>query len=304
MFNSIKLRRTFHEGWHNFRRNGWLTVATVMVFTLSLFVIGLTFTFSLATGKLLTSLEEKLNINVAFETDVPEAQILNIKKELEKYREVASVEYISRDQALAEFIQMSNDDPSISKALDEIGDNPLPASLTIHARYPDQYDTINRVLLESSFKDSIDRINYEKNKKVISSVSDSSRNARRVGTILMALFIIVALVVAFNTIRINMHSRRQEFEIMRLVGASNIYMRMPSIFEGILYGGVSAVMALILLFPAVKFVGSALIFSMAPGFLMHYFLGHFFIVFLALLVLGSGLGALSGFLALNRYSKV
>lgn len=304
MSNSIKLGRTFREGWKNFLRNGWLTVATVTVFTLSLLIVGMIFVFGLASSRLLDSLEQKLNINVAFNTDVPEESILQIKSQLEKYSEVASVEYTSRDQALEQFLALSAGDPSITKALEEIGDNPLPASLTIRARHPEQYDTIARAVTESGFKNEISRVNYEKNKKIIDSVAGASRKSKDIGLILAVLFVAVAIVVALNTIRINMHSRRQEFEIMRLVGASNIYMRMPSVFEGIFYGTAAAILALLLILPAIKIIGSALIFSIAPGFLMQYFLGHFIWVLLALLTLGWTLGAVSGFLALSKYSKV
>lgn len=302
--SSIKLVRTFREGWNNFRRNGWLTVATITVLTLSLLIVGLTFVFGLATSTLLDSLEQKLSVNVAFNTDTPEADILQIKSTLEQYGEVASVEYISRDQALRQFLDTNKDDPSITKALEEIGDNPLPASLTIHARHPEQYDTIARALDTAAFKDQINRIDYGKNKKIIDAVSSSSRNTKRTGLVLAVIFVAVSVVVAFNTIRINMYSRRQEFEVMRLVGASNIYMRMPSVFEGMFYGTVAALITLALMLPAIHFIGAASVFSITPGFLTNYFIGHFPVIFAAVLVMGWALGAMSGFLALGKYSKV
>ena len=302
--NSIKLKRTFREGWVSFRRNGWLSVATVIVFTLSLLIVGLTSVFGFATGLLLQNLEDKININVAFNTDVDESTILAMKQDLLKYQEIDSVEYISRDAALDQFMKTSGDDPNIAKALDEIGGNPLPASLTIRARRPDQYDAIATAVANSAWKDDIARINYEKNRTIIDTVASSSQSAKQTGLILAAVFILVSVIVAFNTIRINMHSRKQEYEIMRLVGASNTYMRLPSVFEGILYGTSAAITAAVLIIPAITLIGSSLGFFLPSGFLMGYYLGHWLLFLVVLLVLGSGLGAVSGALALNKYLKI
>jgi cell division transport system permease protein len=301
---TIKLKRTLESGWTNFRRNGWLTVATVTVFTLSLLITGLTVSFGFATSMFLQNLEEKVNITVAFNTDTTEERILEIKQDLGKYKEVASIQYISRDQALQEFLTATAGDPNIAKALDQIGDNPLPASLVIKATRPDQYPIINQALQQSAYKEDIARVNYEKNKKIIDTVTTSSQTTKRTGSLLAAIFILVSLIVAFNTIRINMHSRRQEYEIMRLVGASNTYMRLPSVFEGILYGVTAALISAILLIPAIKLIGSSVLFSIDPAFLMNYYFAHWFAIVVILLALGGILGALSGFLALNRYLKI
>ncbi|MEI8103697.1 MAG: permease-like cell division protein FtsX [Candidatus Moraniibacteriota bacterium] len=301
---TIKLKRTVEAGWNNFRRNGWLTVATVTVFTLSLLITGLTVSFGYATSVFLQNLENKVNITVAFNTDTTETRILQIKQELSKYKEVASIQYISRDQALQEFLKATNNDPNITKALDQIGGNPLPASLVINANQPDQYPIINEALKQSEFQDDIARINYEKNKQIIDTVTTSSQTTKRTGMLLAAIFVLVSLIVAFNTIRINMHSRRQEYEIMRLVGASNTYMRLPSVFEGIFYGLVAAVLSAILLVPAIKLIGSAVLFSINPSFLLAYYIDHWVRILAILLALGGTLGALSGYLALNRYLKI
>ena len=302
--NTLKLGRTFREGWASFRRNGWLSVATVTVFTLSLLLVGLTSVFGFATGLLLQNLEDKINISVAFNVDTEESRILEMRQALLTYQEIASVDYISRDAALDQFIKTSGDDPNIAKALDEIGGNPLPASLTIRAKRPDQYDAIATAVANSVWKDDIARINYEKNKKIIETVATSSQSAKQTGLILAAIFILVSIIVAFNTIRINMHSRKQEYEIMRLVGASNTYMRLPSVFEGLLYGTSAAVVAAILLVPAIGLIGSSLVFFLPAGFLLSYYASHWFLFFIALVLLGATLGTLSGYLALNKYLKV
>jgi cell division transport system permease protein len=303
----LKLWRTFQEGAKNYTRNGWLTVATVVVMTLSLFIVSMTMILGITTNLILDNLRDKINISVSFNSDVPEEDILSIKQGLEKYKEVASIQYISREKALSDFIIMGDNDPVIAQALDEIGENPLLASLNIKANRPDQYDTIAQALAQASFKEDINRINYEKNKTAIERLDSINTVTRKAGLILGIIFISIAFLITFNTIRINMHSRRNEFEIMRLVGASNTYMRMPSVFEGVFYGLTAACVTLLFLFVSIEAL--APLTKMADGFvtqgtLLSYYTRHFLEISLAVTLLGVTLGALGGFVAVRKYLKV
>lgn len=303
----LKLWRTFQEGLKNYTRNGWLTVATVVVMTLSLFIVSMTMILGITTNLILDNLRDKINISVSFNPDVTESSILSIKKSLEQYKEVASITYISRDQALSDFIAMGDNDPIITQALEEIGENPLLASLNIKAHSPEQYDTIAQALTQSTFKADISRINYEKNKTAIERLDNINTITRKLGLILGIIFISISFLITFNTIRINMHSRRNEFEIMRLVGASNTYVRMPSVFEGVFYGLTAAVVTLVFLFVSIQAL--APLTRMGNGFvsegtLMDYYAVHFLEISLSVTILGIVLGALGGFVAVRKYLKV
>lgn len=300
----LKLWRTFQEGWHNYMRNGWLTVATVVVMTLSLCIVSMTMLLGITTETILHNLREKIDISVSFQEGVPEESILSVKKELEKYREVASVNYTSRDQALSDFIAMGSSEPAISQALEEIGENPLPASLTIKAYQPDQYDVIVNALKQSAFRDDIDRINYEKNKVAINRLDSIGKVTGKVGFILAIVFTAISFLITFNTIRINMHSRRNEFEIMRLVGASNTYMRMPSVFEGIFYGLTAAIATLLVLLIALYAMIPMTASILGNQTLLSYYAVHFLRISIVVTSLGIALGASGGFMAVRKYLKV
>ncbi len=300
----LKLWRTFQEGAKNYTRNGWLTVATVVVMTLSLFIVSMTMILGITTNLILDNLKDKINISVSFDQDVPEDSILSIKQSLEKYKEVASVTYISRDQALADFIKMSNNNPAIMQALDEIGENPLLASLTIKAHTPDQYDIIAQALAQATFKDDITNVNYEQNKTAIDNLNSIGAVTREVGLVLGIIFISISFLITLNTIRINMHSRRSEFEIMRLVGASNTYVRMPSVFEGILYGLTAAAVTLVLLLVSLQALSPLTKGVIDNGSLLDYYTGNFLQISLSVILLGVILGALGGAVAVRKYMKV
>lgn len=300
----LKLWRTFQEGLKNYTRNGWLTVATVVVMTLSLFIVSMTMIFGITTNLILDNLRDKINISVSFNPEVTEASILSVKKDLEKYKEVSSITYISRERALSDFISMGGNDPVITQALEEIGENPLLASLNIKAHSPEQYDVIAQALKQSTFKGDISRINYEKNKTAIERLDSINAVTRKVGLILGIIFVSISFLITFNTIRINMHSRRSEFEIMRLVGASNTYVRMPSVFEGMLYGLTASVVTLIFLSGALQALAPLTKGVVTDGTLMSYYAGHFLQISLSVLALGVILGALGGFVAVRKYLKV
>jgi cell division transport system permease protein len=229
----LKLWRTLKEGFQNFIRNGWLSVATISILTISLYLISLTFMIGITANLLLENVKEKINISIYFNPGASESDIFTIKSRLETFKEVKSVEYVSKEQALREFLDMGASDPSIQQALDEIGENPLLASLVIKANQADQYDTINQAIEGSDFRDQVSRINYEKNKIIIERLNKIVNFSREVGLILGLLFVLIAILITFNAIRITIYSHKQEFEIERLVGASNLYIRMPFIFEGI-----------------------------------------------------------------------
>ncbi|MFZ2187804.1 MAG: permease-like cell division protein FtsX [Candidatus Moraniibacteriota bacterium] len=301
---TLKLWRTFKEGKENFVRNGWLTFATVSILTLSLFIVSLSFLLGMTSQLILQNMREKVSVSVSFNPDVSEERILDIKNELTKYKkEIASVEYVSREDALKQFLSESGNDPVIAQAIKEIGENPLFASLVIKAIKPDDYPLIVDQIQKSTFQNDISRINYEKNKRIFERLDRINKMTGKTGLILGAIFIFVAILITFNTIRITIYSHRQEFEVMRLVGASNIYVRMPFVFEGALYGLVAALVTIVALYGIAYYIAPFTAGAMAQGNFMDLFLNYFWYLFGGLALLGITLGVVSSAIAIRRYLK-
>ena len=300
----VKLIRTFQEGLDNFRRNGWLSFATVSVLAISLYIISVTAILGVTANIVLQNIQDKINVSVYFNPDVEENAILEIKNKLVGYQEIKSIEYVSKDQALEQFKKLGDNNPSISQALEELGDNPLLASLVIKANSPDQYDVISKSISGSTFSDKISRIDFEDNKKAIERLVSILNLIEKVGITLGIAFVFIGILITFNAIRLTMYAHRQEFEIMRLVGASNLYIRMPFIFEGIFYGAVSAIIVMIVLLATSKFMAPLTEGSINGGDIFSFCLSHFFIIFFSLLLSGVLLGTISGFIAIRRYLKI
>ncbi len=300
---SLKLWRTFKEGMQNFRRNGWLSFATVSILTLSLFIVSLSLLLGMTTSLILDTMREKVSVNVSFNPDVTEERIMEIKTELSKYtKEVASVEYVSKEQALDEFL--AKDNPVIAQAIREIGENPLLPSINIKAVDPSKYPLIVEQLKGSTFQNDISRINYEENRRIFDRLEKINSSTRKAGLAIGLTFIFIAILITFNTIRITIYSHREEFEIMRLVGASNLYVRTPFIFEGILYGVVAAFVTMLLLLGIAYYISPLTQGAIPQGNFLKLYLYNIHWVFLSNLLLGTVLGMLSSAIAIRRYLKI
>jgi cell division transport system permease protein len=293
----LKLQRTLKEGFSNFMRNGWLSVATITVISISLLIIGFTIAIGFTAKSVLKNMEDKVNVSVYFNPSVTENRILEIKKEIEgKYLEIKSVEYVSKDQAKDDLVAM---DPSIQKAIDEVGENPLLSSLAIKANDATQYEVIAKTF-QDKFGDEVSRVNYDKNKGLIERITKIIRTAEKGGMVLGILFVLLSVLITFNTVRITIYAHRQEFEVMRLVGASNLYVEMPFIFEGILYGISASLVSFSLLALSFWYFSSLNSSFFAMTGLNAGAMG---IIFLVMLLLGVFLGVISSSIAIQRYLK-
>lgn len=312
-------KRITRTGFINFWRNGFLSFSAIIVITLSLGVFG-ALIFGSAFGRaLLKEVKNKVDINVYLVLDAQEPDVLVLKKTIENLPEVDKVEYVSRDQALSEFKDKWKDNSLILQGLDEIGDNPFPAVLNIKAKEPSQYAGIATFLdsknsLSQNGSNIVEKINYNQNKLIIDRLGRIIPAVEKVGSILAILFVIVAIIITFNTIRLIIFTSKDEISVMKLVGASNMYIRGPFVVSGVMYGIFSAILTLVLLgvfayysdIIIMKFSGvqGAQDFSLLVNVFSSYFIKNFGQIFA--IIVGSGviLGGISSYLAVKRYLRV
>ena len=300
----LVLGRTIRESFVNFWRNGWLSIAAVSVLVLSLFVLGTVSMAGLVADNVLKNVESKVNISVYFKSDVEESKILENEIELKKLKEVSSVEYISKDKALEIFKNDNANEPVIMESLEEIGENPLLAALVVKANNPSQYQVISDYVESSSFKDDVSRVNYGKNKDLIERLNRTVSQVKKVGLILAGIFGIVSILIIFNTIRITIYTHKQEIEVMRLVGASNLFIRLPFIFEGIIYGVIASLIASLILLGAMKGISAYAAIVVSSGNLFGFYLSNALYILALQIVLGCLLGVVSSWIAMRKYLKI
>lgn len=297
------LIRIIKAGWQSFVRNYWLSTATVAVMGLSLMVIGCLMLFNVTIQSITDNLENRVDISVYFNGDVEEAKILAIRQELIELEQVKNVDYISQEQALADFQAKHKGNEVLLQSLQEFDQNPLEASLNIKANQASQYESIAEYLSQDRFGSVIDKINYKQNEEIINRLMRLTTNIQRAGWIISLALALLAVLVTFNTVRLTMFNWREEISVMRLVGAANWFIRGPFVVEGVIYGIVSSLGTLLLLFP-ILFLISPKITNFLPDIDLLYFYQVNFWEFLFLLLgVGILLGSLSSIIAVRRYLK-
>ncbi len=303
------LKRIIRSGFVDFWRNNFVSVASVFVLTTTLFVLGALVFVQALLASTLVSLQERVDINVYFTTDAPEQKILSVQDQLVQLPEVGDIKYVSRSDALLQFRENHADDQLILQALDELDENPLGAALNIRAKETSQYANIAQFLEDIGTQEIgtasiIDKVDYFQNKVAIDRLTAFIASAERIGFGVTILLALLSVLITFNTIRLAIYTSRDEISVMRLVGASNTYIRGPFVIEGMLAGVAASIIVLALFYPLTLWLGS-ITESFFGGFnLFVYYMSHFTQV--AMLTTGSGiiLGGVSSFLAVKKYLKV
>ncbi len=298
------LLRIIKYGFLAFRRNGWLSTATLSIIVLALLVFEGLMVFNILTKTAIISLEDKIDISIYFKIDAPEDDILNIQKSIGTLTEVKSVNYISRDQALEIFKEKHKDDTAITQSLEELNTNPLLASLNIKANDSNEYETIAGYLDKADFKTMFEKVTYAQNAIVINRLNKIIDVAEKGGFVLIIFLAFIAVLVTFNTIRLAIYSSREEIGIMRLVGASNSFIRGPYIVEGIIYGFLAAILSIALTAPIIYFVSPYTSIFIAEMDLWKYFTSSIFSTLFYQSLFGISLGVISSIIAVRKYLKV
>ncbi|MEX1027350.1 MAG: permease-like cell division protein FtsX [Candidatus Paceibacterota bacterium] len=304
------IRRIVRSGFHNFWRNGFVSLASILVMVITLSVLAATLFGGEILSSALTEFRSKVDVTVYFQTDADEADILAVKEKLEQLPETEAVIYTTREQRLADFEDRYRNDQTKLAALEELDENPLGASLNIVAKDPSQYEGITAFLegetgaLSNRQSSIIASTNDQQKQLVIGKLTNILNTAEQLGILIMAALIILSIIITFNTIRLAIYISREEIAVMRLVGASKTYIRGPFVVSGMLYGVISAIITLALYFPLTYWLA-----DFTEGFFLGfnifgYYLSNFGYVFLWVVISGILLGGVSSYLAVKRYLRV
>lgn len=303
----IKIKRVIRYGFFNFWRNGFVSLSTILVMMVTLFVIGTTIFSGVILTSTLNQIKDKVDINVYFVTTASENDILAMKKSIEQLPEVLSpVGYVSKEQALIDFKTRHQNDEFTLQALDELGVNPLGATLNIKAKEPSQYESIAQFLDSKTTTSGgiIDKVNYYQNKDAIDRLSSIINSAGRLGFIITVFLIIISILITFNTLRLVIYMSRDEISVMRLVGASTGYIRGPFFIAGAIYGFISAVLTLLIFYPITLWLGTTTQSFFVGLNVFQYYTSNFGQIFLIIVGSGIAIGSISSFLAVRKYLKV
>ena len=299
------LKRILKFSWVGFLRNKALVLEVIFVITISISLITCLFLSQGVSKFLINYLQDKADISVYFKQNTSEQEIVKVEEALYQFsNEIQSVEYISQEKALQIFTEVHKNDSDSLEALEQVGDNPFLASLVIKAYDPIYYVQISNFLNQDSFKDVIEKIPYYDNKRVIDRLSAITDTIKTMTIGLGLILGLLAVLITFNTIKLTIFASKDEISTMRLVGASNWFIKGPFIIQGVLYGIASIFIVDILFFILLLFFSPKLQVFFSGFNLLSYFQSQYASLFLIQIIFVGTVSIISTLLALNKHLKV
>lgn len=302
----ISIFRVIKFGAKNFWRNIWLSIATTFVMVLTLSTISSLLILNMLGKTALDSIKEKIDISVYLKPASKEEDINEIKNGLMSLPEVKSIDIISKEAALDIFKEKHSDNPLILSSIDELEENPMQASLIVKARNPEDYTIISNLLGKDQYKKLIDKVTFEDNQEIIEKITNTISTVEKVGIAISLAFSLITIIFMFNTIRLTIYAQKDEIKVMKLVGATNQFIRLPYILESILYGVIASLICTSLIYFSLKYFSPHITNFIEGQSIDIFSYLNTQIWYLLLLQIGLGvlLSMISSFIALRKYLRV
>lgn len=225
------MKRHFKEGARNIWRNGWMTVASVGAVTTTLILVGVFLVLMLNLNHIANELEGDVQIKALVELTAEQNDVNQIETKIKSIDEIESVEFLTKEEELKNLIESMGDQGKAWGLYEQ--DNPLNDAFVIKATDPLETETIANEIEQF---DSVYRVNY--GQEYVDSLFKFNEYARNIGLVLIIALVFTAIFLISNTIKITILARKKEIGIMKLVGATNNFIRWPFFVEGLLLGGV------------------------------------------------------------------
>lgn len=242
----INARRVFVIGAHSFLRNAWLSAAATIVMTLTLGCILLTLFASYTLNSTVKTFTEKIDVSIFFKTEAMKSDIDKLSADLRNNTdlEVKEVTYISKEEARKSFEEQNKDDVKTLQAIAQATDA-FPASIRVKTLDTAKLQKVVEVARQEKYKKIVDKDSYKDDAKrtAVDRLGNIAKFLRNAGLVASIVFGVISILVILNTIRMTIFNRRDEIEIMQLIGASKWYIRGPFLVEAAIYGAIAGVVA-------------------------------------------------------------
>lgn len=305
----ITFVRMCRYGVNNFSRNAWLTIAATAVMTITLLVVFVTLAARNVLVDTVDEIRDKVDMSIYVKTDIKDSDVKIIQGDLEKLPSVNAVTYVSPQQAREAFAEQNKSDAGTLDALNE-ATNQFPGTFRINpVNINDTAELRDFVQSNATLKKNIDP-NREpsfagERRSAIENIGRWVGFAERAGLVASAIFIAISSLIVFNTIRMAIFNRKDEIQMMKLIGADRNFIRGPFVVEAVVYGFIAAVIAtilgvVILYASSEKLLSYGVLVDNTIGIVTTY-IG---LVLLGMIFLGAIIGIVSSLLATRRYLKI
>ncbi len=302
--------RMFRYGANNFTRNAWLTTAATAVMTITLLIVFSSLAARTMLNDTVTQLRQNINMSIFLKSDVTKTEVKYMSDKLAADDNVKQVRFVSSDEGRKKYIA-ENLDPNDIEGLKTLAESEVsfPAKFDINVIDPDKLDRVEKLLAnDRDFKANLfsgaKQLDGDK-RSAIKTISGWAETSDKVGILATVLFVAISILIVFNTIRMAIFNRRDEIEMMKLIGADKSFIRGPFVVEAVMYGLIAALIATgigYFGFNALK--GRISEYGIAVNDLAHTLMIFSPVVLIGMIMLGAVIGIISSRLAVRRYLKV
>jgi cell division transport system permease protein len=307
----ITLSRIIQAGIVNFIRNMSLAIAAIAVMVVTLTVVLFSTVINATFNNIVAQITNKIDISVYLDDSVNNAQAQSFISSIKKRPDVGKVVYLDKSQALQAYINENQGNQDLVTAAIETG-NPIPATIQIFPTNLNYVPQIKKFLVEPQYSklQTSGSPSYNGQQKVaVDNITHATDVLRKIGALTVIIFAIISALIIFNTIQMAIFNRKDEITIERLLGASTGYIRGPFIVESIIYGIISAVLSVVIIYAAFVASSGALQTSASTlglldiSYANQYFDNHFIALLTLQIAAGIIIGTVSSVIATRRYLK-
>lgn len=301
----LSFLRIIKFSFQDIARNVWLSIVTITILLIALFSINTLLTVRAVSDNAVNAVKEKIDISLYLKADASEKDIIALQERIAGLPEVKSVGYTSKQDALEVFRTRYRDNQEILQALNALGNNPLSPSLAI---VPSDIDNATNLIniLRQLDSDIIESRDFSDNSVIVNKIQNITKRINEVGAVIIIVFVLISLLVVYNSIRVAVYTHKKEIEIMRLVGASNFFIYMPFLFSAFIYALLSVLIMIALFYPFLTLIQPYLSVFLA-GYnvdLLEYFVYNFWVIFGAQFVIIFFITLFASFYAVRKYARI
>ena len=302
--------RVLRGALRNFWRNIWLSLATTMIMTMTLLIVLFLYFANVFGAEALKSIQQKFDLTLEFRSGVTQEQINQVARTVEARSDVASMQIVTSEEAAEIFRRNNADNPLIAESLELLDENPLPATMYIVATDPKYYRAIANELSGGGVSEAVAAVRYEDTREAIDKLIVLIDSVKNVGLVVTIIFVVLVVLIMFNTVRLAIYSFREEIDIMHLVGASGWFIRGPFVLEAVLVSLIAVVLATLVMYPLLRYAAgppSNFFFTgivlQTPFDLYRYATEHWLQLLMLQVAVAIGLATISSLIALQRYLR-
>lgn len=302
----VSFLRAIKFAFQNFGRNFWLSLMTVSMLVLTLLTANVVLVLQQVGTKAISFAEDRIEVSVYFYPATTEARVQSAAAYLQGLPQVRDAQIITSAEALERFRERHASDEAILSSLDEVGGNPFGPTLVVKAYGADDFPFILDALDNPQFRDDIREKDFSSFEDIIERIRSATDRIRLFGLALAAAFLVIAVLIVFNTVRIAIFIHREEIGIMKLVGATNAFVRAPFLIECAIYSLLAVAVAAGVVYPAVAVMDPkfSAFFGGEPAGLLAYFARNWYWIFGAQFVILTFINAFATAIAMRKYLKI